>query len=250
MLLAKQRRGEREISSHNGKHAEHFSKKKKSPFYLFPPCFLLLWFFFSLFYNCRRFQFRAAWGKSGCSCRITQRLCHAKSAASLSIQTSTPPLHATAAAAEAGSQWAESTASCHRATALSSSPLSRCGEGPCLHIQFLFLILQNHAFSMYSSYALHSNVCMKLDFNQHLKKKRLALRQCWSVSWFVYYFILTVIKLSWRLAVIPVRTIPVNCLWCHWQVSRARQNISRLTWSAGIFVVSKYLIHRDFCGAL
>lgn len=237
----------------------NISRKKKVPFFCFLPASSCFGFSFLFFYNCRRFQFRVAWGfsscgKSGCSWRITQRLCHAKSAASLSIQTSTPPLDATAAAAEAGSQWAESTAPCHRATALSSSPLYRCGEGsvPCLYIQFLFLILQNrfHAFSMYSSYALHSNVCMKLDFNQHLKKKRLALRQCWSVSWFVYYFILTVIKLSWRLAVIPVRTIPVNCLWCHWQVSRARQNISRLTWSAGIFVVSKYLIHSDFCGAL
>lgn len=49
MPLVKQRRGEREISSRNGKHAEHFSKKK-SPFYLLPPCFLLLWFFFSLFF--------------------------------------------------------------------------------------------------------------------------------------------------------------------------------------------------------
>lgn len=143
-----------------------------------------------------------------------------------------------------------------------ATELLPCHPPPCPAVEkgqchaciysFFFLILQNrfHAFSMYSSYALHSNVCMKLHFNQHLKKKRLALRQCWSVSWFVYYFILTVIKLSWRLAVIPVRTIPVNCLWCHWQVSRARQNISRLTWSAGIFVVSKYLIHRDFCGAL
>lgn len=179
MLLAKQRRGEREISSRNGKHAEHFSKKKV-PFICFLPASSCFGFSFLFFYNCRRFQFRAAWGfsscgKSGCSWRITQRLCHAKSAASLSIQTSTPPLHATAAAAGAGCQWAESTAPCHRATALSSSPLSRCGEGsvPCLHIQFLFLILQNrfHAFSMYSSYALHSNVRMKLDFNQHLKKK-------------------------------------------------------------------------------
>lgn len=49
MLLAKQRRGEREISYHNGKHAEHFSKKKKVPFICFLPassCFGFSFLFF------------------------------------------------------------------------------------------------------------------------------------------------------------------------------------------------------------
>ncbi|KAM7389410.1 hypothetical protein PAMP_023391 [Pampus punctatissimus] len=48
-------------------------------------------------------------GKSGGSCRITLRLGHAKSAASLSTQTYIPPLPSTAAVAEAGSQQEEAT---------------------------------------------------------------------------------------------------------------------------------------------
>lgn len=50
MLLAKQRRGEREISSRNGKHAEHFSKKKQLPFICFLPASSCFGFsFFSFF---------------------------------------------------------------------------------------------------------------------------------------------------------------------------------------------------------
>lgn len=48
MLLAKQRRGEREISSRNGKHAEHFSKKKSLLFAssLLPLALVFLFSFF------------------------------------------------------------------------------------------------------------------------------------------------------------------------------------------------------------
>lgn len=120
---------------------------KKCLFYLFPPCFLLLWVFFLIAEGSsqERLGVSPSCGKSGGSYGITLWLSHAKSAASLSTQTYIPPLPATAAVAEAVSQWAEATAPCHRGTALHppvKKGRARCFGSfrPLLQSQFQFLI--------------------------------------------------------------------------------------------------------------
>ena len=76
---------------------------------MFPLCFLLLWVFLLIAedFSPERIEVSPSCGKSESSYRITLRLSHAKSTASLSTQTYIPPLPATTAVA--AGQWAEAT---------------------------------------------------------------------------------------------------------------------------------------------